>query len=77
MLNRYKVVIGVASIAVIGLVVFLASKSKENRMFEKLNRIADEGYETAGDILFPLKNPRTRIYPSDDNNFTSRGNFNL
>ncbi|HEX8357999.1 MAG TPA: hypothetical protein VF610_11325 [Segetibacter sp.] len=76
-MNRYKVIIGVASIAVIGLVVFLAGKNKESKTFEKLNRIADEGYETAGDILFPLKNPRTRIYQADDNGFTRRGNYHL
>jgi hypothetical protein len=76
MLNKYKYVTGIASIAVVGLVVFLALKSKESRTFQKLDRIADEGYETAGDILFPLKTPRLRVSATDDNNFARRRNVN-
>ncbi len=48
----YKIAFGLAVVAAAGVVVYLARSSKTTRM---LNQIADEGYETAHDILFPDK----------------------
>jgi hypothetical protein len=47
------IILGITSIVTIGLVVVLAGRTKKHRIMERLERIADEGYETAGDILFP------------------------
>ena len=55
MKNREKFIIGITSIAALGLVIFLAGRNKKNRAFLQLERIAEEGYETAADILYPLK----------------------
>jgi len=52
-----KILLGVAAVAVAGLVVYAASRKKSKRM---LDQIADEGYETAHDVLFPNKEKRDR-----------------
>lgn len=57
MKNRQILLIGITSVLAFGLTVFIAGKTKKGRMSQRLDRIADEGYETAADILFPLKNP--------------------
>ena len=45
-----KIAFSLAVVAAAGVVVYLAKSSKTRRM---LIQIADEGYETAQDILFP------------------------
>ena len=47
-----KIGLGLAVLAVTGIVVWLVKRTENKRM---LNQIADEGYETAQDILFPDK----------------------
>lgn len=47
--------IGFTSILALGLTIYLVGKTKRDRMIERLDKIAEEGYETAGDILYPLK----------------------
>lgn len=49
----YKIALGLAVVAGAGIVVYLSRCSNNRRM---LSKIADEGYETAQDILFPDKN---------------------
>lgn len=46
----YKIAAGLSLVAAAGVVLYLARKSRTRRM---LSQIADEGYETAQDILFP------------------------
>ncbi len=48
-----KIVFGLAAAVAAAIVVYIARRSDTKRM---LNQIADEGYETAHDILFPDKN---------------------
>jgi hypothetical protein len=50
--------IGIASTLAIGIVVYLVRRNKEEKIM--LNKIADEGYETAEDILYPLKSYKRR-----------------
>ena len=57
MKTRNKILLGVAAITVAGLVVYLANRKKTHRMLEQ---IADEGYETAHDVLFPDKERRNK-----------------
>ncbi len=52
-----KILLGVAAIAVAGLVVYAVKRKKTHRM---LDQIAEEGYETAPDVLFPNKEKRDR-----------------
>jgi len=51
------IILGITSIATIGLIVLLAGRTKKHRIMERLEKIAEEGYETAGDILFPQNKP--------------------
>ena len=62
MRNGEKLLIGVTSVLAIGLTIYLISKTKKDRMWERLDKIAEEGYETAGEILYPLKGSWTRRY---------------
>jgi hypothetical protein len=52
MKHSQKIAFSLAFVAAAGIVGYLINWSKTKRM---LNRIADEGYETAHDILFPGK----------------------
>lgn len=47
-----KIALSLAVVTAAGIVVYIARRSNTKRM---LNQIADEGYETAQDILFPGK----------------------
>ena len=50
-----KVVLSLALVGATGIVIYLLSNRRsDNRRM--LNLIADEGYETAQDVLFPDKN---------------------
>ena len=52
-----KILLGVAAVAVAGLVVYAANRKKTHQMLEQ---IADEGYETAHDVLFPDNEKRNK-----------------
>lgn len=62
MKNRQILIIGITSVLAVGLAIYIAGKNKKGQMMYRLDRIAEEGYETAADILFPLKNPWTKRY---------------
>jgi hypothetical protein len=64
MRNGEKLLIGITSVLAIGLTIYLIGKTRKDRMWERLDKIAEEGYETAADILYPLKNTWTRRYKS-------------
>lgn len=53
--NRVILAIGLAAVA--GLVIYTIRRHQSNQRFAK---IADEGYETAHDILYPHKNKSRR-----------------
>ena len=52
-----KILLGVAAVALAGLVVYAANRKKTHQMLEQ---IADEGYETAHDVLFPDNEKRNK-----------------
>ncbi|MDP9230646.1 MAG: hypothetical protein M3O67_08245 [Bacteroidota bacterium] len=52
-----KIIAGIGLVSVGGLIIYLVRRHKTNRMLEQ---IAEHGYETAHDILFPKKNKRGR-----------------
>ena len=53
--NRYLLAIGLA--AATGLVIYMVRRHQSNRRFTK---VANEGYETAHDVLYPDKKNRRR-----------------
>ena len=57
MKNRQILILGITSLAAIGLVVLLAGRTKRHRILERLDKIAEEGYEFAEDILYPTAKP--------------------
>lgn len=64
MSKNNKALFGLASIAAIGVLVYLRyNRKKVKKEMEKLERVADEGYEFAQDILYPLKrHPLRRFF---------------
>jgi hypothetical protein len=60
MRHSFKFILGLASIALVGTVIYLASKKQTLK--KRAQEVADEGYETAYDILYPLGKRRTRYY---------------
>ncbi len=50
-----KIAFGISAVAVAGLIVYAASGVKTRRM---LKQVADEGYETAHDVLYPRNGKR-------------------
>jgi hypothetical protein len=63
MKDSYKILIGITSLAAaFGIVLYYTGKNKKHKNFERLEMIADEGYETAADILFPLREKTFRKY---------------
>ena len=56
MKTRNKIILATAAIAVTGLLVYAASRHKKTKRI--LTEIADEGYETAPDVMFPGKATR-------------------
>ncbi len=70
MRNGQKITIGITAIAAVGVIIYVARKRRQKRIFTRLDRIAEEGYETAGDILYPLKHTRSRKNPYSYNDFS-------
>lgn len=72
MRTRKNITIGITSVAAVCIIIFLVQKIKKEIIFERLDRIAEEGYETAGDILFPnKKKPDAGRKPSEQNDYSS------
>jgi hypothetical protein len=55
MKSAIRLALGVAAVAVAGMVIYSIRRENTGRM---LTQVADEGYETAHDILFPRKSKR-------------------
>lgn len=53
-----KTLLSLLAITAVGVVIYLSRKGPEEDTEGKLAHIADEGYETANDILYP-NHPRT------------------
>jgi hypothetical protein len=63
MKKRQILILGITTVATVGLVVLLAGRTKRNRILERLDKIAEEGYELAEDILYPSSKP---LYKSEE-----------
>jgi len=74
MKNREKLLIGITSVLALGLTIYIIGKTRKDRMWERLDKIAEEGYETAADILYPLKDSWIkRIRTSDE--YSEKGKY--
>ena len=63
--SKKGIIISLASIVIAtGLVLLFSSKNKTRR---RLTQISDEGYETAHDVLFPLKFNRKYKWTKEGN----------
>jgi hypothetical protein len=60
MKTRDKIIAGIGIASIVGLVIYLVRRHKASKLVRE--QIAEEGYETAHDILFPLKNKGRRKY---------------
>lgn len=60
MKNSYRILLGVASLAAVGVIIILAQRGKNETMRKRTQEVADEGYELAYDVLYPLRNKRFR-----------------
>ena len=56
---KNRIVLAVAAATIAGLVVYSLQRRKKN---SQLAQIADEGYETAHDVLFPHNKQRRKKY---------------
>ena len=53
-----KIAVGISFAALVGLIIYWSRNSKKDR--EMREQVAEHGYETAQDILFPRKNKRKK-----------------
>lgn len=49
------IVLGIVSLVALGLAIYAIDLYQKNDLQKRLQTISDEGYETAHDILYPLK----------------------
>jgi hypothetical protein len=61
MRHSYKWVLGITSIALVGAVMIYFAR-KDQTIKKRAQEVADEGYETAYDILYPLDRRRLRFF---------------
>jgi hypothetical protein len=58
-----KIIAGIGLVTAAGLIIYLRRRHKTNIINEeKAKEVAEHGYETAHDILFPGKNRRLKRY---------------
>ena len=57
MKTKNKIVLGVAAATLIGVIIYAVRRRNTH---EILSRVADEGYETAQDVIYPNKGKRNR-----------------
>ena len=61
-MNRKKWAVLVTSAVAVGIAIYLLQKNRtEQKQKRRQMRVSDEGYETAEDILYPLRNQRRKF----------------
>jgi GTP cyclohydrolase II len=62
-MSRKKIIAGISLLALAGVIVYLRRRRRIYLMNElKTEQVAEHGYETAHDILFPKKKKRIKKY---------------
>jgi len=60
-MNRKQIIAGISLITLAGIIIYLRRRHRINTLNElKTEQVADHGYETAHDILFPKKKKRIK-----------------
>jgi len=60
-MSRKKLIAGISLLALTGIAIYLLRRHKKNVINElKAEQVAEHGYETAHDILFPQKTRRIK-----------------
>ena len=57
--TKLAITLAATTAIALGITIYIRRKSQQEEM---LNKIANEGYETAGDIHFPLKGRRLKRF---------------
>jgi hypothetical protein len=60
-MNRKRIIAGISLLALAGIILYARRRHRANVVDElKAEQVAEHGYETAHDILFPKKNKRIK-----------------
>ena len=60
-MNRKRIIAGISLLAVAGIILYVRRRHRANIVNDlKAEQVAEHGYETAHDILFPNKNRRIK-----------------
>jgi len=60
-MNRKRIIAGISLLTLAGVILYLRRRHRANIVNElKAAQVAEHGYETAHDILFPKKNKRIK-----------------
>jgi len=60
-MNRKRIITGISLLAVAGIILYVRRRHRANIVNDlKAEQVAEHGYETAHDILFPKKNRRIK-----------------
>lgn len=61
--TQKRVIVGIGLITAAGIIIYLRRRYRKNIINElKAEQVAEHGYETAHDILFPKKSRRIKRY---------------
>ena len=64
-MNRKRIIAGISLLALAGIIVYVRRRHRANVVDElKAEQVAEHGYETAHDILFPKKSKRIKRHRS-------------
>jgi hypothetical protein len=62
-MNRKRILAGISLLAIAGVILYVRRRHRANVVKElKAEQVAEHGYETAHDILFPKKSKRIKRY---------------
>ena len=65
-MNRKRIIAGISLLALAGIILYVRRRHRANVVDElKAEQVAEHGYETAHDILFPKKNKRIKRHRSN------------
>jgi hypothetical protein len=62
-MSRKQIIAGISLLTLAGIIIYLRRRHRINVMDElKAEQVAEQGYETAHDVLFPKKRSRIKKY---------------
>ena len=65
-MNRKRIIAGISLLALAGIILYVRRRHRANAVNDlKAEQVAEHGYETAHDILFPKKDRRIKRHRSN------------